>query len=176
MTRYLAIAMGSDVRLILVFSALLSVCAGECKAGETVLEKLTLQPSLDQRALDYVSEDMNRSQGPAAEYLDYARRTLDEQVDYYGKPTSRTDVLKDKEKYVARWPVRSYRVQSDSVRTVCDPDTSRCQIAGLVDFDLSDPAKNRKTQGTSTFEFGIRFGPDGPKLFHEQGKVLPAQH
>jgi hypothetical protein len=120
-----------------------------------------VQPSLDQLARDYVNEDMNRSQGPAAEYLEHARRTLDDQVDYYGQKTSRADVLKDKEKYVARWPNRSYRVQPDTVRTTCDPATSRCQIAGLVDFSLSDPAKNRKTQGTSTFEFGVRFGPDG---------------
>ena len=135
-----------------------------------------VQPSLDQLALDYVDEDMRRSQGPAAEYLDHARRTLDDQVDYYGKPTSRADVLKDKEKYVARWPIRSYRVQAGSVRTVCNEATSRCQIAGLVDYNLSDPAKSRKTQGTSTFEFGVRFGADGPKLFYEQGKLLPPQH
>jgi len=136
-----------------------------------------IQPSLDQLALDYVNEDMRRSQGPASDYLDHARRTLDEQIDYYGKPTSRADVLKDKEKYVARWPVRSYRVQAGSVRTVCDAASSRCQIAGLVDYTLSDPAKNRKTEGTSTFEFGVRFGADGPKLFYEQGKLLPAgQH
>jgi uncharacterized caspase-like protein len=37
-----------------------------------------VQPSLDQLALDYVNEDMSRSQGPAAEYLDHARRTLDD--------------------------------------------------------------------------------------------------
>jgi hypothetical protein len=63
-------------------------------------------------------------------------------------------------------------VQASSIRTTCDTATSRCQIAGLVDYSLSDPAKNRKTQGTSTFEFGVRFGPDGPKLFYEQGKLL----
>jgi hypothetical protein len=84
-------------------------------------------------------------------------------------------VLKDKEKYVARWPLRSYRVRPDSVRTICEAAASRCRIAGLVDYSLLDPAKNRKTQGTSTFDFGIRFGPDGPKLFYEQGKVLPKQ-
>ena len=134
------------------------------------------QPSLDQLAIDYLNEDMSRSQGPNAEYLEHAQRTLDEQIDYYGQKTSRADVLKDKEKYVARWPNRSYRVRLDSVRTTCDAATSQCQIAGLVDFSLSDPAKNRKTQGTSTFEFGVRFGSDGAKLFYEQGKVLPAQH
>jgi uncharacterized caspase-like protein len=136
----------------------------------------SVQPSLDQLALDYVNEDMSRSQGSAAEYMDHVRRTLDDQIDYYGQLTSRADVIKDKEKYVARWPSRSYRVRTDSLRTTCDPAASRCQVAGLVDFSVSDPAKNRRTQGTSTFEYGVRFGPDGPKLFREQGKVLPAQH
>jgi hypothetical protein len=134
-----------------------------------------IQPSLDQLAIDFVNEDMTRSQGPSAEYLDHARRMLDDQIDYYGQRTSRADVLKDKEKYVARWPIRSYRVRLNTIHTTCDSKTSTCQVGGLVDFNLSDPAKSRKTQGVSSFEFGIRFGPEGPKLFSEQGKIIPAQ-
>jgi uncharacterized caspase-like protein len=60
------------------------------------------QPSLDQRAVAFVTNDMARSEGSAAEYLDHARRSIDDQVDYYGKLTSRAEVLKDKERYVAR--------------------------------------------------------------------------
>ena len=132
-------------------------------------------PSLDQLAIDFVNEDMKRSEGSAAEYLVHARRTTADQIDYYGQPTSRADVLRDKEKYVARWPVRSYRVRADTIRTSCETAASECRVSGLVDFNLANPANGKKTQGVSTFEFGIRFGPDGGKLIYEQGKVLSAQ-
>jgi Caspase domain len=132
-------------------------------------------PSLDQLAIDFVNEDMKRSEGSAAEYLAHARRTTADQIDYYGQQTSRADVLKDKEKYVARWPIRSYRVRADTIRTSCETTASQCRINGLVDFNLSNPSNGKKTQGVSTFELGIRFEPDGGKLIYEQGKVLSAR-
>jgi uncharacterized caspase-like protein len=134
-----------------------------------------VQPSLDQLAIDFLNEDMKQSQAPAAIYLDHARRTTDDRVDYYGQSTPRADVLKDKEKYVARWPIRSYRVRPDSIRTVCEATASQCRISGLVDFSLSNPSSGKKNQGVSTFEFGIRFGSDGGKLIYEQGKIVSAQ-
>ena len=133
------------------------------------------QSSLEQRAIAFVTEDMNKSQGTAADYLNHARRSLDERIDYYGKLTSRDEVLKDKERYVARWPVRSYRMRSDTTRTSCDEGKSSCQVSGVVDYSLSNPATGRKSSGSATYEFGIRFGADGGRIFYEQGKTLSAQ-
>ena len=133
------------------------------------------QSTLEQRALAFVTNDMARSEGSAAEYLDYARRSIDEQVDYYGKLTARADVLKDKERYVARWPSRSYRLRPETIRTSCDESRSTCRVDGIVDFGLSNPADGRKSSGASSFEFGIRFGADGGRIFHESGKIISAQ-
>lgn len=132
-------------------------------------------PTLEQRAVAFVTNDMIRSEASTAEYLDYARQSIDDQVDYYGKLTSRADVLKDKERYVARWPVRSYRLRSETVRTSCDESKSTCRVDGLLDFNLSNPADGRKSSGASSFEFGIRFGPDGGRIFYESGKIISAQ-
>jgi uncharacterized caspase-like protein len=131
--------------------------------------------TLQQRALAFVTNDMVRSEGSAAQYLDYARRSIDDQVDYYGKLTSRADVLKDKERYVARWPVRSYRLRTETIRTSCDESKATCRVDGLLDFALSNPADGRKSSGASSFEFGIRFGADGGRIFHESGKIIAAQ-
>lgn len=133
------------------------------------------QSTLEQRAVAFVTNDMARSEGSAAEYLDYARRSIDEQVDYYGKLTARADVLKDKERYVARWPSRSYRLRPETIRTSCDESRSTCRVDGIVDFGLSSPADGRKSSGASSFEFGIRFGADGGRIFHESGKIISAQ-
>ncbi|MGQ0682245.1 caspase family protein [Bradyrhizobium sp.] len=132
-------------------------------------------PGLAQRALAFVANDMVRSEGSSAQYLDYARQSIDEQVDYYGKLTPRAQVLKDKERYVARWPVRFYRLRTETIRTSCDEGKSTCRVDGIVDFNLSNPTDGRKSSGASSFEFGIRFGPDGGRIFHESGKIIPAQ-
>lgn len=133
------------------------------------------QTSLEQRAVAFVTEDMNQSQGSAADFLSYARQKLDEKIDYYGKPTSRADVLKDKESYVARWPNRSYRLRMETIRTSCDESKSSCQISGIVEFSLSNTATGRRSSGTASFDYGVRFEAGGAKVFYEQGKVLSTQ-
>ena len=119
---------------------------------------------------------MNKSQGTAGDYLVHARRSLDERIDYYGKLTSREEVLKDKERYVARWPVRSYRMRTETTRASCDEAGSSCQVSGLVDYSLSNPATWPEiVRAAASYEFGIRFGADGGRIFYEQGKTLSAQ-
>ena len=120
----------------------------------------------------FLTEDMMRSQGSAAELVAYARKTLDDRVDYYGKITPRDEVLKDKERYAAHWPARSYRVRMETVRISCDEGNATCQISGQVDFDLANSATSRRTSGTASFEYRVRFDPGGGRTFYEAGKIL----
>lgn len=131
--------------------------------------------TLEQRALAFVANDMARSAGSAAQYLAYARQAIEDQVDYYGKLTARADVLKDKERYVARWPVRSYTLRSDTIRADCNETNSTCRVSGLLDFSLSNPSDGRKSAGASSFEFGIRFSPEGGRIYFESGKIISAK-
>lgn len=136
---------------------------------------VAIDPALEQRATAFVIEDMRQSQGSTADFMNYARRSLDERIDYYGKSTSRDEVLKDKERYVRNWPRRSYRLQMETIRTSCDQARSICQISGALEFSHSNPANGKRSSGTASFEYGIRFGADGGKIFYEQGKTLSAQ-
>ena len=136
---------------------------------------VAIDPALEQRATAFVIEDMKQSQGSTADFMNYARRSLDERIDYYGKSTGRDEVLKDKERYVKNWPNRSYRLQMETIRTSCDQTRSVCQISGALEYSHSNPANGKKSAGTASFEYGIRFGPDGGKIFYEQGKTLSAQ-
>ena len=154
----------------------------ELAAGppQTSVVQPTPQPSrlmisraaLEQRSMAFLTEDMMRSQGSAAELVAYARKTLDDRVDYYGKITPRDEVLKDKERYAAHWPARSYRVRMATVRIPCDEGDATCQISGQVDFDLANSATSRRTSGTASFEYRVRFDPGGGRTFYEAGKIL----
>lgn len=132
-------------------------------------------PSLAQRAVAFVIDDMTQSQGSTTDFLNYARKALDDRIDYYGKSTIRAEVLKDKERYVKSWPVRSYRLLSETIRTSCSESQSSCQVSGLLEFNLSNPANGKTSAGTSSFEYGIRFGPDGGRIFSENGRIQAAR-
>jgi uncharacterized caspase-like protein len=149
----------------------------DAPAAATVAPKATpVTRSLEQRSIEFVTEDMIQSSGDASSLLNHARRILDEQVAYYGKTTSRADVLKDKERYVARWPVRSYKLLPDATRTSCNEEQFLCQITGVVVFSLSNPATGRKSTGTASFEYGINFAAGIPRIFSENGKILSGPH
>ena len=135
----------------------------------------TPQTSLAQRAIAFVTADMIQSQGTAQDFLNYARQKLDDRVEYYGKASSRAEVLKDKERYIKSWPVRSYRLLTETFRTSCEESTSSCRINGSLEFALSNPSTGRKSSGTASFDYGIRFDPDGGKIVYEHGRTLSAQ-
>jgi hypothetical protein len=130
--------------------------------------------SLERRAVDFVTEDMRQSSSDASIFLTYAREVFDEQVESYGKIKSRADVLKEKERYVARWPVRSYKLLPDATRASCD-EQSKCQISGIVAFSVSNPSTGRKSTGTASFEYGISFTTGTARIFAENGKIFSAQ-
>jgi caspase domain-containing protein len=145
------------------------------QAAPPRLAAIPPSPALEQRAVAFVANDMIQSQASNATYLDYAKASMDEQVDYYGKITSRADVIKDKERYVARWPVRSYQMRSDTIRTSCVDNSSTCRVSGLLDYSLSNPSSGKKSSGSASFEFGIRFDAGGGRIVYENGKTLSAQ-
>ncbi|MFB9266469.1 caspase domain-containing protein, partial [Bradyrhizobium erythrophlei] len=89
-------------------------------APPTPPKALPVPRSLDQRALEFAAIDMDRSSGDPAAFLAYASQVFDDRVEFYGKMTSRADVLKEKERYVARWPIRSYKLVPEATRASCN--------------------------------------------------------
>ncbi|WP_296511652.1 caspase family protein [Rhodopseudomonas sp.] len=132
--------------------------------------------SLEQRAIEFATEYMSQSSGDASDFLAYERRSLDEQVEFYGKTMNRADVLREKEQYTARWPVRSYKLLPEATRTSCKDEQSKCQISGVVVFSASNPLTGKKSTGRASFEFGISFITGAARIFSENGKTLSAQH
>ena len=71
--------------------------------------------------------------------LGYQELIYADQVNYYGKTTSRAAVLKQKEAYLNRWPVRTYTLRGNAdIR--CDQATGTYEFAGVVDWTASSPS------------------------------------
>jgi len=68
-------------------------------------------------------------------------------VRYYGHRLTRAEVLRDKARFAARWPMRDYRVDGRSLRVSCGAET--CRAAYRVHFAARDQAANRSASGTA---------------------------
>ena len=107
--------------------------------------------------------------------LDYEATLYADQVEYYGKVFTRENVLKDKVAYLKRWPMRSYRLDSDP-DIHCNQATSFYDFTGKVAWSARNPAKPETPvkSGVSLAQLGIAARtPAGPmKIVRESGHVI----
>jgi len=141
------------------------------------------QPTLEQQALRVVSIyfanwSFNSSpQALADMYWDSAT--------YYGKLSSKQDILLDKQKFIERWPVRTYKIRPGTTAVKCIGErVTECSVTGVVDWEVSNQAK--RSIGATSFDYVLRPWPMGSRPVHddesvelrisvENGKVLHGQ-
>ena len=71
---------------------------------------------------------------------------------------------------------RSYRLQMETIRASCDESRSSCPGSAAAGIQPSIRRTARQSSGTASFEYGIRFGADGGRIFYEdKERSLSAQ-
>lgn len=91
------------------------------------------------------------------------------QVNYYGKITSLTDVIKDKSRYFRRWPERNYRIRAETVSTVCG--VNLCRVNGIYDWSVRSVQRNKQASGSATFSFSVEMENE-PRIVSENSEVI----
>jgi hypothetical protein len=89
---------------------------------------------------------------------------------YYGKNTSRRAILIEKQKFVTRWPERTYTIRADSVTVQCD--LTICHVSGIVDWDCRSAERHSRSTGTANFAFDLV----GTTIVAESGSVTDGAH
>jgi len=89
-------------------------------------------------------------------------------VDYYGKLTDLSSIIRDKRHYYQRWPERGYNVRNDSIVVTCAND--RCMVSGVYDWIVRSPSIRKQEKGVTSFSYTISIGPY-PKIIAETGSV-----
>jgi len=97
-------------------------------------------------------------------------------VSYYGKMTSKADVLIDKQKFFERWPIRDYKIRSDTVQVTCTegqvdnaPGYTDCRVNGTVDWTATN--QTARSIGSANFGYILRPYPSGS--WRADSKQLP---
>jgi hypothetical protein len=97
----------------------------------------------------------------------YAPRVL-----FYGRVLGRRGLMREKARFVQRWPVRHYAHRPGTIQVSCDAHASKCMVRSVVDWRAESPARRAASRGSSRFEQGIDFSAARPVVFREGGSVI----
>ena len=130
--------------------------------------------SFSTRARDFVIGLNVIMSGPDEGYTKILNGIYADQVVYFGKPTLRADIVQQLNRFIERWPMRSYMVRPETVKVLCDDGQMSCQISGVIDFSAKSVERNQWSRGSATFEYSLAFRPNQkyPVIVNEGGAVL----
>jgi len=97
----------------------------------------------------------------------YAPRVL-----FYGRVLNRRGLMREKARFVQRWPVRHYAHRPGTMRVSCEAHAPRCMVRSIIDWRAESPARRAASQGSSRFAQGINFSAPNPVVFREGGSVI----
>jgi hypothetical protein len=118
---------------------------------------------------DYISK--SGSEGGTSAYslvnMYYADR-----INYFGKETDRSVVLKEKVNYERRWSERSYAIEDGTLRTNCLSNGQTCFVSGIMSYEANSPERQAHGSGRAQFEFGVGVTSGGIKIVSENSSVI----
>ena len=110
--------------------------------------------SPERLAIDFVLALVTRWSGPNAELLLFLDKSYAEKVLYFGKPTPRQAVLRDKRRLAERWNQRAYTVRPGSLSATCTGSDGTCRVKGVMSWKFSNQA-NESARGITSFEYSV---------------------
>lgn len=128
------------------------------------------RPTPEVQALDAAHEFFAATSRPRAETLGYLSSIYPPQVEYFGRRTPKSDVLKEKGQFVDRWPQRQY-VLRDGADVYCTAAGS-CTVDGLVDWRNYSASRKATSEGTARFKLTFQRRGSGFVLTGETSTVL----
>lgn len=150
------------------------------KTAARVTSHETSNEEISGRARLFVKEINSRfSRTNAVEWLGplYA-----DEVIFYGKPRSRSEIVTEHHRFTERWPERSYIIQDKSMNAVCGerpglaqsaPQLSvECVVTGTMEWAHRSLARNAAPSGLASFSYVLQASGNTFVIKGEQGTVL----
>lgn len=133
--------------------------------------------TLETRARDFVIALNVLTSGPDQQYFNILDGIYSDQVVYFGKQISRAEVVDQINKFIVRWPIRSYVARPSSLNVQCNNETSACRVEGIVDFSAKSFARKQWSHGVAAFDYLLSFRPNSrwPVIVNENGGVVNRQ-
>jgi hypothetical protein len=81
-------------------------------------------------------------------------------------------LVRDKRRFVRRWPERSYSPRMDTMKVACEPSGMICTVHTMFDFAASNPKRGRRSQGVGALQLVLSFAGDRPIITAENSVVV----
>lgn len=126
-------------------------------------------PALEGRAKEFVLALEAKWSSPNEDALAGLDALYDDDVMYFGKKSTRDDVVKEKRAFARKFPERDYRPK-EPLSVECRGQV--CVVKGLLDFRSVDPVARIVSEGVASFEYHLLMSENAVKITLEAGEVL----
>jgi hypothetical protein len=154
------------LRSLYIANAVLCFCLN---AGTVSAE---VENALAQRSADLTRGYLHTWSTNARAALADVPRLYAPRVNFYGRVLDHRAILREKARFVRRWPARRYSLRPGTIRVACDGPSQRCVVRSVIDWQAENSARKASSRGSSTFEQGVDFAASRPLVFRETGSVI----
>lgn len=105
----------------------------------------------EQKAINAAALMIQAGSGTNEAAMNFTREFYADTVDYFKKKRPKSEILADKQAYFARWPVRRFVVDQNSLKAKCQDQM--CMVVGIYDYKVSSPERGKTATGTSNFTY-----------------------
>lgn len=125
---------------------------------------------LESKAKDFISDLFSSFSSDNESAMNFLIKNMKKDVMFYGKKTSKDIILKEKEKFMKRWPTRSYAERPESLNIRCDSAENSCLIEVVIDWDARN--SNKTSIGVGKFFYELQFIDGSPQIAAERSEVI----
>jgi hypothetical protein len=124
---------------------------------------------LEERALNFVRLNIRYWSQNAPDVTAGVKAFYADRIMFYGKDWTPEQVMADKAEFIARWPVRAYDIDEDSVEVLCIEDS--CSIEAKIVFFTHSQSRNATSRGLAQFSYILDLRAN-PLITSESSTVL----
>ncbi|AAV89112.1 uncharacterized protein ZMO1_ZMO0488 [Zymomonas mobilis subsp. mobilis ZM4 = ATCC 31821] len=127
---------------------------------------------LDTQATNFLSEYYQIAEQSPEQAIPWMMAHYKPVVDFFGKSQSLNQIIAQKRTYLTRWPIRSYRLLTDTVTHQCNQTNMICQSMGTLEFDAQSPERKAASHGKASFVLSVDFSGNTPQITSENSQVI----
>jgi hypothetical protein len=128
---------------------------------------------LEVQASEFINSYWENTSGDKSHVVPYLLQSYAPTVLYYGRPTSRERILKEKDQFIARWPLRrTWPMEGAGPQVSCNHATAECEITGFRVFDAVSDERGVRSAGIVRYNYTVRFGSGSSQVVAEDSRVV----
>jgi hypothetical protein len=99
-------------------------------------------------------------------------RFYDASVEFQGQRLTREQVMRDKQRFMQRWPERTYSLRRGSLGADCSGRRNLCTVRSVYDYKVANRAERRAGRGVQKIELRVSFARGEPAIVYEKSERI----